>query len=68
MKPHFTLGSILRKPKDSIKLYEKSGLVYQISGLTCDAVYIGEKGGSIKTRKKEHVKAVRDWDEKVCVM
>ena len=31
IKPHFTLTSIFRKPKDPIDFEEKQGLVYQIS-------------------------------------
>ena len=36
-KPHFTLSSIFRKPKDPIDFDEKRGLVYQISCRDCDA-------------------------------
>ena len=64
MKPHFTLSSIFRKPKDSIDFEEKRGLVYQISCRDCDAIYIGETGRSVKTRKREHVSAVRNFDPK----
>ena len=38
---------------------EKSGLVYEIPCRDCDAVYIGETGGSLKTRKREHFDAVK---------
>ena len=62
MKPHFTLSSIFRKPKDLIDFEEKQGLVYQISCHDCDAIYIGEMGCSVKTRKREHVSAVRNFD------
>ena len=62
MKPHFTLSSIFRKPKDLIDFEEKRGLVYQISCRDCNAIYIGETGRSVKTRKREHVRAVRDID------
>ena len=62
MKPHFTLSSIFRKPKDSIDFEEKRGLVYQISCRDYDAIYVGETGPSVKTRKREHVSAVRNFD------
>ena len=62
MKPHFTLSSIFQKPKDPIDFEEKRGLVYQISCHDCDAIYIGETGRSVKTRKREHVSAVRNFD------
>ena len=51
MKPHFTPSLIFRKPKDPIDFEEKRGLVYQISGRDCNAIYIGETGRSVKTRK-----------------
>ena len=44
MKPHFTLSSIFRKPKDPIDFEEKRGLVYQISCRDCEAINIGETG------------------------
>ena len=62
MKPDFTLSSFFRKPKDPIDFEEKRGLVYQISCRDCDAIYIGKTGRSVKTRKREHVRAVRDFD------
>ena len=43
---------------------EKSGLVYQISCRDCDAVYIGETGRSLETRKCEHIDAVKNFDLK----
>ena len=64
MKPSITLGNIFHKPKDRIDFEKKSGLVYQISCRNCDAVYIGETGRSIKTRKREHFKAVKALDTK----
>ena len=62
MKPHFTLSSIFQKPKDPIDFEEKRGLVYHISCRDCDAIYIGETRCSVKTRKREHVSAVRNFD------
>ena len=64
MKPIFPLSSKFLKPKDCVLDYEKSGLVYQISCCDCDAVYIGETGRSITTRKRERVDAVKNLDVK----
>ena len=64
MKPIFPLSSIFPKPKDCVLAHEKSGLVYQISCCDCDAVYIGETGRSITTRRREHVDAVKNLDVK----
>jgi len=54
MKPHLTLASVFRKPKDPSILFEnKAGLVYQLPCSDCDAA--GETGRSMETRKREHV-------------
>ena len=55
MKPHFTLPLIFRKPKDPIDFEKKRSLVYQIFCRDCDAIYIGETGRSVKTRKREDI-------------
>ena len=60
LKPQFTLSSVFRKPKDVICYEKKCGLVDEIPCRDCDAVYVGEIGRSLNTRKKEHVKAVKD--------
>ena len=44
--------------------FEKSGLAYKIPCRDCDAVYIGETGRSLKTRKREHFNAVKRMDVK----
>jgi len=43
---------------------EKSGLVYQISYSNCDAVYIGETCRRLKTRKREHIDKVKNFEIK----
>ena len=58
------LPSVFRKPKDHIEESEKSGLVYKISCPDCDAVYIGEAGRSLKTRKREHFDAFKRMNVK----
>ena len=64
MKPTIPLSSKFPKPKDCVLDHEKSVLVYQISCCDCDAVYIGETGRSITTRKRKHVHAVKNFDVK----
>ena len=64
LKPHCMLSSVFRKPKDRILESEKSGVVYKIPCRDCDAVYIGETGRSLKTRKREHFDAVERMDVK----
>ena len=63
-KPIFPLSSKFPKLKDCVLDHEKSGLVYQISCCDCDAVYIGETGRSVTTRKRVHVDAVKNLDVK----
>ena len=62
LKPYFTLSPVFRIPKDVICDEKKCGLVYEIPCRDCDAVYVGETGRSLSTRKKEHVKAVKEMN------
>ena len=64
LKPHHTLSSLFRKPKDVINFEQKCGLVYQISCRDCNAVYVGETGRSVRTRKREHADAVKTFNTK----
>ena len=64
LKPHHTLSSFFRKPKDSIYFEQKRGLVYQISCRDCNAVYVGETGLSVRTRKRKHADAVKTFNTK----
>ncbi|KAK3745408.1 hypothetical protein QZH41_001439 [Actinostola sp. cb2023] len=59
VKPLCTLRQSLSKPKDTIPCNKKTGVVYQIPCGDCEAVYIGETGRSLGTRKKEHMASVR---------
>ena len=43
---------------------EKQDFVCQISCRGCDAIYIEETGRSVKTRKREHASAVKNFDPK----
>ena len=62
MKPHLTLSSTLRKSNNPIDFAEKRDLVYQTSCRDCDSVYIGKTGRCVKTRKKKHAGAVKNFD------
>ena len=64
VKPHHTLSSSFRRPKDAIDFEQKRGLVYQISCRDCNAVYVGETGRSVRTRKREHADAVKIFNIK----
>ena len=64
LKPHHTLSSLFRKPKDAINFAQKRGLVYQISCRDCNAVYVGETERSVRTRKREHADAVKTFNTK----
>ena len=46
-------------------MYQKlGGLVYQISCRDCNAVHVGQTGRSVRTRKREHVDAVKTFNIK----
>ena len=64
LKPHHTLCSLFRKPKDVINFEQKRGLVYQISCRDCNAVNVGETGRSVRTRKRKHADAVKTFNTK----
>ena len=61
-KPHHTLSPLFHKPKDAINFEQKRGLVYQISCRDYNAVYVGETGRSVRTRKREHANAVETFN------
>ena len=61
LKPHHTLYSLFRKSKDAINFEQKRGLMYQISCRDCNAVYVGETGRSVRTRKRKHADAVNTF-------
>ena len=64
LKPHHTLASLFCKPKDATNFEQKRGLMCQISCQNCNAVYVGETGRSVRTRKREHVDAVKTFNTK----
>ena len=62
-KPGRNLKSMLVKPKDKREKGQSAGLVYQYECRECNKVYIGETCRSIKSREKEHKRAIRNMDE-----
>ena len=64
LKPHHTLSPLFRKPKDATNFKQKRALVYQISCRDCNAVYVGESGRSVRTRKREHADTVKTFSTK----
>ncbi|XP_068723371.1 uncharacterized protein [Montipora capricornis] len=63
-KPIRTISNILKKPKDKIEREASRGIVYKIKCKDCDCVYIGQTSRALKTRVKEHSKAIATLDEK----
>ena len=51
-----TISNILKKPKDKIEKEASRGIVYKIKD--CDCVYVGQTSRALKTRMKEHAKAI----------
>ena len=58
------LSLLFHKSKDVINFEQKRGFVYQISCRDCNAVYVGEAGRSVRTRKREHADAVKTFNTK----
>ena len=52
----------LKKPKDKIEREASRGIVYKIKCKDCDCVYIGQTSRALKTRVKEHTKAIATLD------
>ena len=51
-----------------INFEQKCGLVCQISCRDCNAVYVGETGRSVRTRKREHADAVKTFNTKISAL
>ena len=62
-KPILTISNILKKPKDKIEKEATRGIVYKIKCKDCDCVYIGQTSRALKSRVKEHAKAIATLDE-----
>ena len=53
-----TIGSMFRKPKDKPEKDKSTAVVYQIDCKNCEKVYIGQTSRALKTRSKEHKRAI----------
>ena len=62
-KPIRTISNILKKPKDKIENEASRGIVYKIKCKDCDCVYVGQTSRALKTRMKEHTKAIATLDK-----
>ena len=62
-KPVKTVGSILKKPKDKFDQDLSTGVVYKISCKDCEKVYIGQTSRALKSRTREHKRAVFTGDK-----
>ena len=58
-----TISSILKKSKDKIEKEASRGIVYKIKCKDCDCIYVGQTSRALKTRVKEHVKAIATLDK-----
>jgi len=62
-KPIRTISNILKKPKNKIEKEASRGIVYKIKCKDCDCVYVGQTSRALKTRVKEHAKAIATLDK-----
>ena len=62
-KPVRTISSILTKPKDKVPKADRTNVVYKIKCNDCSKTYIGQTQRALKTRVKEHQKAVFNQDK-----
>ena len=62
-KPIRTISNILKKPKDKIEKEATRGIEYKIKCKDCGCVYIGQTLRALKSRVKEHAKAIAILDE-----
>ena len=62
-KPVMTVGSILRKPKDKFSKDLSSGVIYIINCKDCDKVYIGQTSRALRSRTREHKRAIFKGDK-----
>ena len=62
-KPTTTLSQQFTKPKDKSPPEQTNGVVYKICRYDCDFVYYGQTDKALKTRLKEHERAVSHFDQ-----
>ena len=53
-----TVGSILRKPKDKFSKELSTGVIHKINCKNCDKVYIGQTSRALRSRTREHKRAI----------
>ena len=58
-----TVGSILRKPKDKFSKDLSSGVIYKINCKNCDKVYIDQTSRALRSRTREHKRAIFTGDK-----
>ena len=58
-KPFLTTGRLLPSLKDEINHNKKSSLVYEVPCQNCAFVYIGQTKRDLKSRIKEHQRAIK---------
>ena len=63
-KPGTKLGQILPSHKNEIPSNKRQGAIYQIPRKDCNMVYTGETKRSFETRKKEHIRDIRNAQSK----
>ena len=61
-KPPQKLGGLLSLFKDAIEPGYRQGAIYKINFSDCDQCYIGETKRWFETRKKEHMRDVKNSD------
>lgn len=61
-KPTHTLNHRFPRPKDKVPPAMKKSVVYKINCKDCDFIYYGQTERALKTRIREHKKAVADCD------
>ena len=62
-KPVMTAGSILRKPKKKFGKVLSTGIIYKINCKNCDKVYIGQTSRALRSRTREHKRAIFTGDK-----
>ena len=62
-KPVKTVGSFFKKPKDKFDQDLSTRVVYEISCKDCEKVYIGQTSRALRSRTREHKRAVFTGDK-----
>ena len=58
-----TISSLFRKPKDKISKENTKGIIYKVKCKDCSSIYIGQTARALKTRIKEHKRAIQTSDK-----